>query len=51
MTDHYLNAELCAGCPDKVACLAITPDGTWNPYLKEENGKPCPAVLQNQKVI
>ena len=43
MTDHILNAELCAKCPAKKICQAIVPDGEWNPHIGKN---PCPAVLQ-----
>lgn len=46
MTDHILNAELCAKCPARICCLAIVPDGAWNPYIGK---KPCPAILQKPR--
>jgi len=46
MTDHYLNAELCATCLMKKQCSAVVAGGEWNPYIQAQS-RPCPAVLQN----
>jgi hypothetical protein len=46
MTDHYLNAELCAACLMKKQCSAVVAGGEWNPYITAQS-RPCPAVLHN----
>jgi hypothetical protein len=46
MTDHYLNSDLCSGCHMRRLCMAIVPDGTWNPYVVPVNAPGCcPAVI------